>query len=1376
MKHSHRKLFQSCRVGPRNAVSPFLERLEERALLSTGLVGAYSFDEGSGTILHDTSGSGNNGTITNATWSTAGKFGDALSFTGSLNSWVTIANSSSLDLTTGMTLEAWVDPTSLNSPDAGWAAAIAKEHQNSGNDISYGLYAANGTGTPPAGHILVGNTDYGAQGTSVLPLKTWTFLSATYDGTTLKTYINGTQVGSTTIKGSIFTTTDPLRIGGDWDSEMFTGLIDNVRIYNTALTQAQILTDMTTPVTSAPPTAPAVTSETPISGATGVATNSSVTATFNEAVQASSITTSTFVLKGPGGSAVTAAVSYNSTTNTATLAPATLLANSTTYTATISGVTDAAGHVMASPFSWSYTTGPAPTVTSFTPASNATGIGVASTVTATFNEAVQSSTIGFTLKSSSGTTVAATLAYNSSTNTATWTPSAALAYSTTYTATVSGAKDTAGDPMSKSATWSFTTSAQPAVTSHTPASGATGVGVASTVTATFNEAVQSSTIGFTLKNSSGNTVATTLSYNSSTHIATWTPSAALASSTTYTATVSGVKDMAGDPMSGPVTWSFTTAALAIVPTVTSETPISGATRVATNTSVTATFNEAVQASSITTSTFVLKGPGGSAVTAAVSYNSTTNTATLSPATLLANSTTYTATISGVTDAAGHVMASPFSWSYTTGPAPTVTSFTPASSATGIGVASTVTATFNEAVQSSTIGFTLRSSSGTTVAATLAYNSSTNTATWTPSAALAYSTTYTATVSGAKDTAGDPMTAPVSWSFTTAALALPTVTTHTPASGATSVAVSSTVTATFNEAVQSSTIIFTLTSSSGSSVAAAVTYNNTNDTATLTPSVALAYSTTYTATVSGAQNVAGGAMAAPVSWSFTTAAQSTSTGDPTTLAPSLGPPPSPGPNVIWVSTQAALQTAVSTLQSGQTIVIQPGTYTLTSTLYVALNGNITNVTIRGATDNFNDVTLVGKGMDNASYGNVPMGISIWHAQNVTIADLSIGDIYYDPIEVKGDVGASAVTIYHVHLFDAGEQFLKSDPPSSGVGASNSAVEYSMIDYTNGPPTTDHGGGIGYTNGIDIHDGSNWLIAHNLIENLHTPDSDPAANLWNPAILLWNHSSNMTVVGNTIINCDRAIASGLIDQSTGYDNQGGIIENNFVYQAPGLFSPTRAAASDGQIIVWDSPNTQVLFNTILTDGNSTNSIQLRWTTTGDLVEDNLSDASIRARDGATYTASGNYLSATPSMFVNPSAGDLHLVLNSATETNLIDQVIALAADPSDWNGNARVAGSLTDIGADASLSLPSGKAIVLAGGTTLSVAGSAGMTSQAETWPDSADVTSTIARANSSTATKWATFGGSNKAPIGVVAGPIALTVTRRKVTQSGVKSPWSQQVL
>src|SRR5271166_1095067 len=819
----------------RSSVRVSLECLEEKTLLSTGLVAAYNFDAGSGTVLTDVSGNGNNGTITNATWSTAGKYGGALSFNGK-SSTVTINNSPSLDLTTGMTLEAWVNPTTVSSA---WRDVIYK-----GND-NYWLEATSTNNKLPGAGGTFGGADVATYGTSALATKTWTFLTETYDGATLRLYVNGVQVSSMAQTGNILTSTNALQIGGDSIyGQYFNGLIDNVRIYNTALTQSQIQTDMNTPVTSSAPAASAVTGETPGSGATGVATSTGVTATFNEAVQASSITSSGFVLKSSSGSTVTAVVSYNSTTDTATLTPSALLANSTAYTATINNVLSSSGVAMTGPFNWSFTTGPAPVVTSETPISGATGVATSTALTATFNEAVQASTItssNLVLKSSSGATVPATISYNSSTNTATLTPSALLA-----------------------------------------------------------------------------------------------------NSTTYKATVSGVEDTAGDPMAAPYSWSFTTAA-GLTPGVTSQTPASGATGVATNSSVTATFNEAVQASTITTTNFAFKGPSGSTVTATVSYNSTTYTATLTPSALLANSTTYTATINNVLSSSGATMTGPFSWSFTTGPAPAITSETPISGATGVATSTALTATFNEAVQAATItssNLVLKSSSGATVPATVSYNSSTNTATLTPSALLANSTIYTATVSGVEDTAGDPMAAPFSWSFTSGP------------------------------------------------------------------------------------------------------APSNSTGDPTTLAPSLGPHLSPGPNVIWVSTQSALQSAFTSLQSDQTIVIEPGTYNLSSTLYMGLNSNITNVTVRGSTDNFNDVTLLGNGMDNSSYGNVPMGISIWNAQNVTIADLSIGDVYYDPIEVRGNSGASAVTIYHVHLFDAGEQFIKIDPPASGVGASNSTIEYSM----------------------------------------------------------------------------------------------------------------------------------------------------------------------------------------------------------------------------------------------------------------------------------------------------------------------------------------------
>lgn len=127
--------------------------------------------------------------------------------------------------------------------------------------------------------------------------------------------------------------------------------------------------------------------------------------------------------------------------------------------------------------------------------------------------------------------------------------------------------------MTAPAVWKFITDPGPAtVTTETPSSGLTGVGTATTVAATFSEQVQASTVSFTLKNAAGSTVPATVSYNPTTFVAVLTPSSPLAASTTYTATVSGAQDLAGDPMSGSVSWSFTTASAPPPLTVTAVSP------------------------------------------------------------------------------------------------------------------------------------------------------------------------------------------------------------------------------------------------------------------------------------------------------------------------------------------------------------------------------------------------------------------------------------------------------------------------------------------------------------------------------------------------------------------------------------------------------------------------------------------------------------------------------------------------------------------------------------------------------------------------------------------------------------------------------------
>ncbi|MGH9875222.1 MAG: PKD domain-containing protein, partial [Pyrinomonadaceae bacterium] len=101
---------------------------------NAGLMGAYNFEEASGTTVADASGQSNKGTISGATRVTTGRFGNALYFDG-VNDWVTVNDAASLDLTTGMTLEAWVYPTVDMTQ---WATVILKEQPGGG---LYDLYA-----------------------------------------------------------------------------------------------------------------------------------------------------------------------------------------------------------------------------------------------------------------------------------------------------------------------------------------------------------------------------------------------------------------------------------------------------------------------------------------------------------------------------------------------------------------------------------------------------------------------------------------------------------------------------------------------------------------------------------------------------------------------------------------------------------------------------------------------------------------------------------------------------------------------------------------------------------------------------------------------------------------------------------------------------------------------------------------------------------------------------------------------------------------------------------------------------------------------------------------------------------------------------------
>jgi hypothetical protein len=531
--------------------------------------------------------------------------------------------------------------------------------------------------------------------------------------------------------------------------------------------------------------APTVAGRTPADAALNVSTTGNVTATFSEDVQGVSDTTMT--LRDASGAPVPAGVTRNGATNQWILDPSANLAAGTTYTATLTGgpaaIRDATNNQLTTT-SWTFTTAPPPDTTAptatWTPSTAATNVGTAGNVTATFSEAVQGvSAATFTLKDAAGTAIPAAVTYDSATRVATLDPADSLTANNTYTAALaggaSGIRDAANNALATS-TWTFTTApppdtAAPTLTTRAPAPAETTVSTTANITATFNEAVQGvSGTTFTVKNAAGTAVAAAVTRNGTTNQWILAPTAALVPDTKYTATLTGsasaIRDGANNPLA-TTSWTFLTGS---APAITTRTPGTGAFAASTTANITATFSENV--TGVSGTTFTLKNAAGTAITAVVSYSATTRVATLNPSASLVADAKYTATLTGGTtairDTAGNPAATS-SWTFTTGPAPTVTSRTAASGATGVSRTANITATFSENVAGlSGTTFTLKNGT-TSITAVVTYNATTRVATLNPSATLAASTRYTAALTGGaaaiRDAGGNPLTS-TTWTFTT----------------------------------------------------------------------------------------------------------------------------------------------------------------------------------------------------------------------------------------------------------------------------------------------------------------------------------------------------------------------------------------------------------------------------------------------------------------------------------------------------------------------------------------------------------------------------------------------------------------------------------
>ena len=372
------------------------------------------------------------------------------------------------------------------------------------------------------------------------------------------------------------------------------------------------------------------------------------------------------------------------------------------------------------------------------------------------------------------------------------------------------------------------------------------------------------------------------------------------------------------------------------------------------------------------------------------------------------------------------------------------------------------------------------------------------------------------------------------------------------------------------------------------------------------------------------------------------------------APAL---PRPKGKVVRVSNVEEIYRAVSRLQSGTTILLRKGTYRLHRPIHIAPKTRLKNIAIRGATGRFQDVVVKGAGMNNKAVWH---GVLASNVDGLLIADLTLGWVGYHPIALQPN--NRNVHVYHCRLVDAGEQFVKASSNGKGGGADNGIVEYCVIEYSkNGPPN-------GYTNGVDVHGGKNWIIRHNVLRNIRTPAGAKYKAV--PAVLMWNGAKHTVCEANTFVNCDRAIAFGLLRKRKAFhDHEGGIIRNNFIFVGKGAVRHV-----DTGIFV-ASPGTKVLHNTVLLNGGYPNAIEVRWITSKSAdVYNNLTDARIVARDKARMTALGNVANATAAMFKAAKNGDLHLARNVRIRSVKPHPNCAV-----DWDGTNRSNSQVT-VGAD------------------------------------------------------------------------------------------------
>jgi hypothetical protein len=365
-------------------------------------------------------------------------------------------------------------------------------------------------------------------------------------------------------------------------------------------------------------------------------------------------------------------------------------------------------------------------------------------------------------------------------------------------------------------------------------------------------------------------------------------------------------------------------------------------------------------------------------------------------------------------------------------------------------------------------------------------------------------------------------------------------------------------------------------------------------------------------------------------------------------------------VVEVDNVSGLESAFRLARPGDDIVLADGDYALRAMLDIA----VPNVTVRGRNGDPVKVVLHGRGMVGDAVG-VAVSVS---APGVTLAHLTIRDVGYHAIQVRGERGASQFTLHHARLMDTGEQLLKGSVSNAPIYADNGLVACSEFSYTTSAPTN-------YTNAVDLLATKGWVIRDNRFARIRGPESDSWRS--GPTILAWKGAEDTLIERNLIIDSFRGIALGLTPGPADLMRNGphesdhlrGIVRNNVIVNLNSW--------ADEAIEANAAADARIEHNTVFVSSRNVFwSIGVRFPIASAVVRNNLTNQMVLRRNGGQAAVEGNVMGAGANWFIDASKGDLHL---APAGSRAVDAGVMIEDVTEDFDRQPRVTGRAPDAGA-------------------------------------------------------------------------------------------------